>query len=86
MPRPPEQPSSATARWASSSRAVRPDPHLVRAEVELAKAELAEKGKQAGIGASMFGGAGVFGLFGFGALTTAIIALLATTIATWVAA
>jgi membrane protein len=59
---------------------------LVRAEVELAKAELAEKGKQAGIGASMFGGAGVFGLYGVGALTAAFIALLATAIDTWVAA
>jgi uncharacterized membrane protein YqjE len=60
--------------------------HLVRAEVELAKAELAQKGKQAGIGAGMFGGAGVFGLVGFGALTAAIIALLATAMDTWLAA
>ena len=59
---------------------------LVRAEVELAKAELTEKGKQAGIGASMFGGAGVFGLYGVGALTAAFIALLATAIDTWLAA
>ena len=35
---------------------------LVRQEVELAKAELSEKGKRAGIGAGMFGGAGVAGL------------------------
>ena len=34
---------------------------LVKQEVELAKAELQEKGKQAGIGAGMFGGAGLFG-------------------------
>jgi len=60
--------------------------HLVRAEVELAKAELAQKGKQAGIGAGMFGGAGLFGLFGFGALTAAIIAVLATAMDTWIAA
>jgi len=60
--------------------------NLVRAEVELAKAELAEKGKKAGMGAGMFGGAGFFALFGFGALTTAIIALLDTAMATWVAA
>ena len=33
---------------------------LARQEVELAKAELAIKGKRAGIGAGMFGGAGVF--------------------------
>src|SRR5215210_2480701 len=59
---------------------------LVRAEVELAKAELAEKGKKAGMGAGMFGGAGLFGVFGFGALTAAIIALLGTAMDTWVAA
>jgi uncharacterized membrane protein YqjE len=59
---------------------------LVRAEVELAKAELAQKGKQAGIGASMFGGAGVFGFYGFGALTAAIIAVIATAMDTWIAA
>jgi uncharacterized membrane protein YqjE len=61
--------------------------HLVRAEVELAKAELAQKGKRAGIGAGMFGGAGIFGFYGFGALTAAIIALLArTSLVTWLAA
>ena len=59
---------------------------LVRAEVELAKAELAQKGKQAGIGAGMFGGAGLFAVFGFGALTAAIIAILATAMDTWIAA
>ncbi|MEA2293870.1 MAG: hypothetical protein QOE86_1509 [Solirubrobacteraceae bacterium] len=59
---------------------------LVRAEVELAKAELTQKGKQAGIGAGMFGGAGLFGLYGVGALTAALIALLATAVDTWVAA
>ena len=42
---------------------------LVRQEVELAKAEVSEKGKRAGMGAGMFGGGGVFGLFAFGALT-----------------
>src|SRR4051794_12174558 len=59
---------------------------LVRAEVELAKAELAEKGKKAGMGAGMFGGAGLFGFFGFGALTAAIIAILDTFMVTWLAA
>ena len=33
---------------------------LVRQEVELAKGELGEKGRRAGIGAGMFGGAGLF--------------------------
>jgi hypothetical protein len=59
---------------------------LVRQEVELAKAELAIKGKQAGIGAGMFGGAGVFALYALGALTAAAIAALATAMDTWLAA
>jgi uncharacterized membrane protein YqjE len=50
---------------------------LVRQELELARAELTQKGKVAGIGAGMFGGAGLFGFFAFAALTTAIIAVLA---------
>lgn len=60
---------------------------LVRQEVELAKAELAEKGKRVGIGAGMFGGAGVLGLYALGALTATFILLLATLIdEAWLAA
>jgi uncharacterized membrane protein YqjE len=60
---------------------------LVKQELELARAELTEKGKKAGVGAGMLGGAGLFGLFAFGALTTCLIALLATAIdSTWAAA
>ena len=59
---------------------------LVRAEVELAKAELAEKGKRAGIGAGMFGGAGLVGLYAVGALTAAVILVLATAMDGWLAA
>ena len=46
---------------------------LVRKEVELAKAELAVKGKKAGVGAGMFGGAGLFGFFAFALLTTTFV-------------
>jgi uncharacterized membrane protein YqjE len=59
---------------------------LIKQEVELAKAELQEKGKQAGMGAGMFGGAGLFGLAAFAALTTAVIAVLATAVDLWIAA
>ena len=59
---------------------------LARQEVELAKAELAYKGKRAGIGAGMFGGAGVFGLYALGALTATGILALATAVAAWLAA
>jgi MFS family permease len=49
---------------------------LVRQELDLAKAEMTEKGKKAGKGAGMFGGAGVAGLMALFALTlTAIFAL-----------
>ena len=59
---------------------------LVRQEIELAKAELTEKGKKAGAGAGMFGGAGIAGLFALAALTTAIIAALDTAMPLWLAA
>jgi uncharacterized membrane protein YqjE len=59
---------------------------LVRQELELAKAEMTEKGKQAGLGAGMFGGAGLVGLLALGALTTCLIAALATGVDLWLAA
>jgi uncharacterized membrane protein YqjE len=59
---------------------------LVRQELELAKAEMAEKGKQAGLGAGMFGGAGLFAVFALAALTTCVIAALATGMDVWLAA
>jgi uncharacterized membrane protein YqjE len=59
---------------------------LVKQEIDLAKAELAAKGKKAGAGAGMFGGAGLFGVFAFAALTTAIIAALDGAMPLWAAA
>src|SRR5437016_7424752 len=59
---------------------------LARQEVELAKAELQVKGKRAGIGAGMFGGAGIFGFYALGALVAAAILGLATAVAAWLAA
>ena len=59
---------------------------LVRKEIELAKAELTEKGKVAGQGAGMFGGAAVIGLLAAGALTTMLIVLLDKAMDLWVAA
>jgi uncharacterized membrane protein YqjE len=59
---------------------------LVRKEIELAKAELQEKGKKAGAGAGMFGGAGLFGFFAFAALTATLILALTEAVAPWLAA
>ena len=59
---------------------------LVRQELDLAKAEMTQKGKQAGLGAGLFGGAGLFALVAFLALTACFVAALATGMAVWLAA
>jgi uncharacterized membrane protein YqjE len=59
---------------------------LVRQEMGLAQVELQEKGKRAGIGAGMFGGAGLVALYGVGAVIAAVIVLLATATPPWVSA
>jgi hypothetical protein len=59
---------------------------LARMEVDLAKAELQQKGKQFGIGAGAFGGAGAVGFYAFGAFTAALILALAEGVAGWLAA
>jgi uncharacterized membrane protein YqjE len=59
---------------------------LVHQELELAKAELAAKGKQAGQGAGLFGGAGALGLAALGALTACFILALDLVMPAWLAA
>ena len=59
---------------------------LVRKELDLAKAEMAEKGKKAGKGAGMFGAAGVIGFLALGALTAFFIMLLDGALPNWAAA
>jgi hypothetical protein len=76
-----ERPTSELLRQLSDQTTT-----LVRQEIELAKLEFREKGKKAGMGAGMFGGAGVFGLYAIGALTATIILALATFLPGWVAA
>jgi uncharacterized membrane protein YqjE len=49
---------------------------LVRKEIELAKAELTQKGKVVGAGAGMLGGAALVGLLTLGVLTALILSLL----------
>jgi Putative Actinobacterial Holin-X, holin superfamily III len=59
---------------------------LVRQEVELAKTELAQKGRVAAPGLGMIGGAGVAGLMAAGALTAFAILGLATFLPDWLSA
>jgi hypothetical protein len=59
---------------------------LVRDEIALAKAELTEKGKHAGIGVGLFGGGGVLALYGVGALLATLIIVLDLFLPLWLAA
>jgi uncharacterized membrane protein YqjE len=59
---------------------------LVRQEIELAKAELTQKGRQAGIGAGLFGAAAAIGLLALAALTTCFILALDAVMPAWLAA
>jgi MFS family permease len=60
---------------------------LVKQEIDLAKAEMTEKGKQAGKGAGMFGAGGIIGFLALSALTAGLIAVVATAVDhVWLAA
>jgi uncharacterized membrane protein YqjE len=59
---------------------------LVRSEVELAKAELAEKGKRAGLGVGLFSAAGLLAFFGTAVLIAALVLALALAVPAWAAA
>ncbi|MER5701575.1 phage holin family protein [Micromonospora sp. NPDC002296] len=59
---------------------------LVRDELALARAELTQKGKHAGIGIGLFGGGGALALYGLGALVAAVILLLALVMPAWLGA
>ena len=59
---------------------------LVHQEIELAKAEVTQKGKQAGKGAGFFGAAAVVGLLAGGALTAFLIMLLDGALPNWLSA
>jgi VIT1/CCC1 family predicted Fe2+/Mn2+ transporter len=59
---------------------------LIRDELRLAQMELAEKGKRAGIGAGLFGGAGLISLYGVAVLLAAAVIGLAEAMPAWLAA
>ncbi|MFF5226899.1 phage holin family protein [Dactylosporangium sp. NPDC000521] len=59
---------------------------LVRDELKLAQVELAQKGKRAGMGVGMFGGAGLVALYGVGAVLAAVIIALAAVMPAWLSA
>ena len=59
---------------------------LVRQEIRLAQAEVTQKARRLGLGAGLFGVAGVVALLGLGALVTAAILGLGNLMPGWLAA
>jgi hypothetical protein len=59
---------------------------LVRQELELAKAEMAEKGRVAALGLGMIGGASLVALMAAGALTACAVLVLALFLPAWLSA
>ena len=59
---------------------------LAREEIRLAVAEVQTKGKKVGVGAGLFGGAGVLAWFGVMSLIAGLVLLLATVMVPWLAA
>jgi uncharacterized membrane protein YqjE len=61
-------------------------PDLIRSELRLAQAEMAEKGKRAGVGIGMFSAAGLLAFFGVAAVVTTAILGLAHALPDWLSA
>ena len=61
-------------------------PELVRSELRLAQAEMAEKGKRAGIGIGAFSAAGLLAFFGLATLIATVVLALSNVVDPWLAA
>jgi hypothetical protein len=59
---------------------------LIRDEMELARLEMTGKGKQAALGAGMFGASGVVAVYGVGCLLACAIIAISGVVAAWLAA
>ncbi|MEU9144115.1 phage holin family protein [Streptomyces sp. NPDC048349] len=68
------------------SRASQQISELVREEMQLARAEMMQKGKRFGVGGGLFGGAGLVGILAAQALVAAVIAALALLLPLWASA
>jgi hypothetical protein len=59
---------------------------LIRDELKLAQLEMTSKGKQAAVGAGMFGASGVVAVYGVGCLLACAIIAISGVVAAWLAA
>lgn len=80
---PPESDGKTTAELAGDL--TRQITGLVHSEIQLAKAEVSEKGRRFGFGAGGFGFSGLMGLFGFGCLVAAAVVAVHLEVVLWAA-
>ena len=59
---------------------------LIRDELKLAQLEMASKGKQAALGAGMFGASGIVAFYGVGCVLACVIIAISGAVAAWLAA
>jgi uncharacterized membrane protein YqjE len=59
---------------------------LIRDELKLAQLELANKGKQAGLGISLLGGSGLIAFYAVGCLLACAVIAMSAVVAAWLAA
>jgi uncharacterized membrane protein YqjE len=84
---PPARPDPAEASLGQLVSSVSQQlPELIRSEIRLAQAEMAEKGKRAGLGLGMFGTAGLLALYGVGVLLATVVIALDLFLPLWAAA
>ena len=86
QPAAPPPPSSDAPLGALVHQLSEQVPDLIRSEMRLAQAELAEKGKNAGKGIGAFGAAGLLALYGVACLLAAAVLALALALPAWAAA
>ena len=82
-PSPPPQESSAADLLKQVSEQTQ---RLIRQELALARLELTDKAKHAGIGVGMLVGAGLVAFFAAGILVATLVLVLATAVDAWLAA
>lgn len=91
MPEPPTNPATGPSTDGASTgelltRLSDQSARLVRDELALAKVEMVDKVRHAGIGAGLFSAAGLLALFGLGALIATAIIALALAVPAWLSA
>lgn len=86
MSEPTTRPTSEETLGALVTQLSQQTSELVRSELRLAQAEMAEKAKRAGIGIGMFGAAGLLAYFGIAVLIAGAVLALAEAVPGWLAA